>query len=172
MIENTDSRAFRILFLIFSGFRCTMVRASARLFFRKGIRCAVSGADLSRSFALYRRRHAAGAATGFPFAISPRETQAQGRGTVVDFPRLFERAGSDFENRQKLREKMEVMLQNPDLVGKIGCFEGAGYASQRIYRPALNCRMFSKSLVNFCPVCEQAVIRMIDFTIGKPSLGE
>lgn len=81
-------------------------------------------------------------------------------------------ADRNSDNRQKLREQMEAMLQNPDLVGKIGCFEGAGYASQGIYRPALNCRMFSKSLVGFCPVCEQAVVRMIDFTIGKPSLSD
>lgn len=45
----------------------------------------------------------------------------------------------------------------------VGCYEGAGYASEGIYRPAINCRMFSKSLYDFCPVCEKAINQVIDF---------
>jgi hypothetical protein len=82
---------------------------------------------------------------------------------------LVRAAGNKSENSKKLLKQMEAILKNPDLEDKIGCFEGAGYASQGIYRPALNCRMFSKSLVDFCPACRQAISRMIDFTVGKPS---
>jgi hypothetical protein len=45
----------------------------------------------------------------------------------------------------------------------VGAFEGAGYASQGIYRPSADCRMFSLSLVDFDPVCSAAITRMIDF---------
>jgi len=47
--------------------------------------------------------------------------------------------------------------------GVVGCFEGAGYAAKGLYRPYRNCRMFSKGLVDFCPVCRRAIEKMIDF---------
>ena len=73
-------------------------------------------------------------------------------------------------NVQEIGEQMDKLLKSPELLGKIGCFEGGGYASQGVYRPALNCRMFSKSLVEFCPVCKQAIRQMIDFTVGRSSV--
>jgi len=45
--------------------------------------------------------------------------------------------------------------------GKIGAFEGAGYSSTGLYRPALDCLMFSRRVQPFCPVCERAVEAMI-----------
>ncbi|HFE52318.1 MAG TPA: peptidase M64, partial [Bacteroidetes bacterium] len=39
----------------------------------------------------------------------------------------------------------------------------AGYVSHGLYRPYLDCRMFSKSLTGFCPVCSRAIERRIDF---------
>lgn len=47
--------------------------------------------------------------------------------------------------------------------GQVGAFEGAGYASQGIYRPYLDCRMFTRSMTGFCPVCRRAIDTMIDF---------
>jgi hypothetical protein len=47
--------------------------------------------------------------------------------------------------------------------GVVGCFEGAGYSAEGLYRPARDCRMFSKGLTGFCPVCRRAIERMIDF---------
>jgi hypothetical protein len=41
--------------------------------------------------------------------------------------------------------------------GTIGAFEGAGYSSTGLYRPALDCLMFSRRLQPFCKVCERAV---------------
>lgn len=41
--------------------------------------------------------------------------------------------------------------------GVVGAFEGAGYSSTGLYRPALDCIMFSKGLKPFCPVCQAAV---------------
>jgi len=69
--------------------------------------------------------------------------------------------------RDAARIQMENILVTPDCAAVVGCFEGAGYASSGIYRSAINCRMFSKSLVEFCPVCRKAIEEMISFSIGK-----
>ena len=45
--------------------------------------------------------------------------------------------------------------------GKVGAFEGAGYAAKGLYRPMLDCLMFSRGLRPLCRVCEQAVARPI-----------
>lgn len=45
----------------------------------------------------------------------------------------------------------------------VGCFEGAGYSAKGLYRPMRDCRMFSKTLGPFCPVCRRAIERMIDW---------
>ena len=46
-------------------------------------------------------------------------------------------------------------------VGTIGAFEGAGYSSTGLYRPALDCLMFSRRVQPFCQVCERAVEAMV-----------
>ena len=45
--------------------------------------------------------------------------------------------------------------------GKVGAFEGAGYSSTGLYRPMLDCLMFSRRVQPFCGVCERAVEAMI-----------
>jgi hypothetical protein len=45
----------------------------------------------------------------------------------------------------------------------VGCFEGAGYSAEGLYRPYHTCRMFDKGLIDFCPVCRRAIDDMIDF---------
>lgn len=68
--------------------------------------------------------------------------------------------------RQKsapIKGQMDDILANPQLKGKVGAFEGAGYSATGIYRPSLDCRMFSKSLADFCPVCRGAIEKVIDF---------
>ncbi|MDH4272113.1 MAG: IgA Peptidase M64 [Candidatus Aminicenantes bacterium] len=60
-------------------------------------------------------------------------------------------------------KKMDAFLRKSQYWGKVGAFEGAGYSSEGLYRPALDCLMFSKGAKPFCPVCEQAVARVIDY---------
>jgi hypothetical protein len=48
--------------------------------------------------------------------------------------------------------------------GRTGVYEGGGYVTHGVYRPMINCRMRSNSAV-FCPVCQRAINRMIDWTI-------
>ena len=45
----------------------------------------------------------------------------------------------------------------------IGVYEGGGYSSKGIYRPADDCRMRTNSYPSFCPVCQQALQRLINF---------
>jgi len=52
-------------------------------------------------------------------------------------------------------------LARSSWAGKIGAFEGAGYSSTGLYRPALDCLMFSRRVQPFCQVCERAVEAMV-----------
>jgi hypothetical protein len=52
---------------------------------------------------------------------------------------------------------------------KVGAFEGAGYAAKGLYRPAMDCKMFSKGNRDFCMVCKQALIDLIDYYAPTPT---
>jgi hypothetical protein len=56
----------------------------------------------------------------------------------------------------------EFLLESKDW-GKIGAFEGAGYSSKGLYRPAVDCLMFTKGTKPLCQVCEEAVIEVIKY---------
>ena len=60
-------------------------------------------------------------------------------------------------------EKIHNYLKNSKYYRKVGAFEGAGYASKGIYRPMVDCIMFTKSAEKFCVVCEAAIQRIIDY---------
>lgn len=44
-----------------------------------------------------------------------------------------------------------------------GAFEGAGYSQFGLYRPMIDCIMFTKAQKNYCKVCEDAIIKVIKF---------
>ncbi len=44
----------------------------------------------------------------------------------------------------------------------VGAFEGAGYEAKGLYRPEVDCIMFTRDEVGFCDVCARAVNRVID----------
>jgi hypothetical protein len=52
---------------------------------------------------------------------------------------------------------------DPKHAGGVGAFEGAGYAAKGLFRPAKDCKMFSKGNRDFCEVCEQGLIDAIDY---------
>ncbi len=64
---------------------------------------------------------------------------------------------------RRIEDEMNAFLETAHQTAAVGCYEGSGYASTGLYRPFIDCRMFSKSLVDFCPVCQRAINRMIDF---------
>jgi hypothetical protein len=63
----------------------------------------------------------------------------------------------DLEHAMKAHE----YLKSSKFVGKVGVFEGAGYANKGMYRPMIDCIMFTKAQKKFCIVCEEAMIQII-----------
>ncbi len=68
-----------------------------------------------------------------------------------------------YEKREPLYRAAMDLLKKSENSGKVGAFEGSGYASKGLYRPSVDCRMFSLSLVAFDPVCNDAIQRVISF---------
>ncbi len=54
-------------------------------------------------------------------------------------------------------ERVQRFLEKERYFGTVGAFEGAGYVSRGMYRPMLDCIMFSKGAKPYCRVCERAV---------------
>lgn len=68
-----------------------------------------------------------------------------------------------YQKREPLFKAQRDILKTTKYSGKVGAFEGAGYVSEGLYRPAIDCRMFTLSLGGFDPVCRAAIERVIDF---------
>ena len=58
-------------------------------------------------------------------------------------------------------QKMDAYLASSKFVGVVGVFEGAGYSAKGLYRPMLDCLMFTKGDKPLCRVCQAAVERRI-----------
>ena len=72
----------------------------------------------------------------------------------------------DFKSKWENLLSKDIPVPTPDIMlynGQIGVFEGAGYSAKGIYRPFRDCHMKSASYGNFCPVCKNAIIRMLKF---------
>lgn len=85
---------------------------------------------------------------------------------VQDVRRKIRASGAPEEEMEKLFREEEAketrMLGSSPYAGKVGAFEGAGYETKGLYRPATDCIMFSRDKVGFCAVCRRAIERMID----------
>ncbi len=57
--------------------------------------------------------------------------------------------------------QVDSYLKKSKYWGNVGAFEGAGYAAQGLFRPMVDCLMFTRGAKPLCKVCEQAVIRVI-----------
>jgi hypothetical protein len=64
-----------------------------------------------------------------------------------------------FRREQVLETRL---LGSSPFARQVGAFEGAGYEAQGLYRPEIDCVMFSRNDVGFCRVCQRAVARVID----------
>ena len=75
----------------------------------------------------------------------------------------------DFHNKWENLIKKNTKIPTPlsknekDIVSKVGLFEGAGYSLKGVYRGTQDCRMRTNQTPEFCPVCQQALQRVIDF---------
>ncbi len=68
-----------------------------------------------------------------------------------------------YEKWVKIIKQQKQIIHQAKYWGKVGAFEGAGYSSKGLYRPFMDCRMFSLSTVPFDPVCRAAIERVIKF---------
>jgi hypothetical protein len=62
----------------------------------------------------------------------------------------------------ELRKTAGAALENEPHAGKTGAFEGANYRGKGLYRPEVDCIMFSHVRGAFCRVCVRAIERAID----------
>ena len=75
----------------------------------------------------------------------------------------------NFETKWKDMLPKGAEVPTPETAEKeqqVGVYEGGGYASKSIYRPMIDCRMRSNRS-EFCPVCQRAIHRMIDWNIDR-----
>ncbi len=63
----------------------------------------------------------------------------------------------------QLQKQIKSFILEHPLKDKVGVYEGAGYSSEDIYRPQVSCMMFSDDRMEFCKVCEAAIVRTIKF---------
>jgi hypothetical protein len=71
-------------------------------------------------------------------------------------------AKADYDEKSTQRDKkVKEYLENSEYAGKVGAFEGAGYASTGLYRSSINCIMFTRTDY-FCTVCKEAMVEVID----------
>ena len=66
---------------------------------------------------------------------------------------------------QNITTRFDFASKWQDMLGQpgVGLFEGGGYQSKGVWRPSQDCRMNTNACPAFCPVCQRAIARMIDF---------
>ena len=73
----------------------------------------------------------------------------------------IEKAIQDYDEASLKRNKeVQAYLAKSKYEGKVGVYEGAGYAAKGIYRSYTNCIMFTRTDF-FCPVCSRAMVDII-----------
>lgn len=72
----------------------------------------------------------------------------------------------DFNSKwaDMVKNKQEIPTEPTDKREKnytVGVYEGGGYMTKGMYRPAVVCRMRDNEATQFCPVCQRAIERII-----------
>lgn len=91
--------------------------------------------------------------TMYPAGIEPWE---QNLTTLTDF-------GSKWKDMLPQGTEIPTVADGKDRYTKVGVYEGGGYQSKGVYRPAQDCRMHTNQAPDFCPVCQRAILRLVDF---------
>ena len=73
-----------------------------------------------------------------------------------------------FREEQAVMSKLLGMAEH---ARKTGAFQGANYDAQAFYRPAIDCIMFSRDNVPFCPVCQRGIAQVIDYYAARRNRG-
>lgn len=72
----------------------------------------------------------------------------------------------DFSKKWRHKLKPETPVPTPPTsqwINEVGVFEGGGYSREGIYRPSYECSMKSVRYNNFCPVCQDAIVKVIRY---------
>lgn len=106
----------------------------------------------------------------YPLDIEPWE---QNITTLVDFDSKWKdmltpgvKIPTPWEDKGGTREERMRRADKEKKEGKkatVGVYEGGGYKTKGVYRPAESCRMRDNYNPRFCQVCERAIQRTIDF---------
>jgi hypothetical protein len=103
--------------------------------------------------------------TPLPTPWNKSEYEARSR-AIQDRRRELRAAHAPEEDLEALfdeeRALMTRMLGSEEYAGKVGAFEGALYEAQGLYRPSIDCIMFTRDEVGFCPACQRAIARVLD----------
>lgn len=78
---------------------------------------------------------------------------------------LIAAGASESENEALMRVALETsgpFLRAEPRFGQVGAFEGCLYEAKGLYRPSVDCIMFTRNPVPFCAVCRRAIDRTID----------
>ncbi len=63
---------------------------------------------------------------------------------------------------REVKETTQPMLEAEPYFGRVGAFEGAGYRAKGLFRPEVDCIMFTRNPTSFCRVCSRGIERVID----------
>jgi len=75
----------------------------------------------------------------------------------------IDKAQIDYNIKDKMHsEEVDKYLESSKYWNQVGVFEGAGYSAKGMYRPMLDCIMFSKGTKPFCKVCEEHLKKVIE----------
>ena len=114
--------------------------------------------------ALLKWRDLVGPGVPLPTPWPKAEYEEMGRTVQVERERLIAaRAGPAQMDSlfQAQRRREDALLGQAQYEGKVGAFEGAAYEATGLYRPEINCIMFTRS-ATYCRVCSRAITAVID----------
>jgi hypothetical protein len=66
---------------------------------------------------------------------------------------------------EDLKQSTIPRLKSQEYYGKVGAFEGGGYLAKGLYRPEVDCIMFSRNRSEFCKVCSEAIENIINWYV-------
>lgn len=78
---------------------------------------------------------------------------------------LIDQKASEDENEalmQEIGRTTRPLLAAEPYFGRVGAFQGAMYEAKALYRPEVDCIMFTRNPKTFCKVCERAIERTIE----------
>jgi hypothetical protein len=92
-------------------------------------------------------------------ALNDRIAELKRKGAAPD---KIKDSEEEYARRDKEHSnRVDAFLRASRWWGRVGAYEGAGYSSEGLYRPMVDCIMFSKGAKPFCKVCEAAIRRVI-----------